>query len=176
MTDPARTEPEARRRGWPWAEAVFPLALSGLGVFTLIDATTITVPGSTNVLGPRGFPYAIGALLVATGLAVLVALARGQRGEAEEGEDVDTHVGTDWARVALLGGSLLALVVLIEPLGWPIAATVLFGGAAWSLGARPLWRPLVVGALLAVVTQIVFTQMLGVFLPTGPLEGVAFFG
>jgi putative tricarboxylic transport membrane protein len=148
----------------------------GLGVFTVVEATHITVPGSANVVGPRAFPYAIGALLVATGVAVLVSLARGHRGEAESGEDVDIHLGTDWVRVALLVGSVLALVVLIEPLGWPIAATVLFGGAAWSLGARPLWRPLLVGALIAVVTQIVFTQALGAYLPAGPFEGVAFFG
>jgi putative tricarboxylic transport membrane protein len=176
--DPPGTGPTGagRARGWPWAEVPFPLALVGLGVFTVVDATTIRVPGSTNIIGPRAFPYAIGALLVVTGLAVLAGLARGHRGEAEGGEDVDTDRGTDWGRVALLVGSLLALVVLIEPLGWPIAATVLFGGAAWSLGARPLWRPLLVGAVLAVVTQIVFTQALDVFLPAGPFEGVAFFG
>ena len=175
--DPGAAPPTAEPvRRIPWAEVPFPLALVALGVFTVIDATTITVPGSANVVGPRAFPYAIGVLLVVTGVAVLVGLARGHRGEAEGGEDVDAHLGTDWVRVALLTGSLLALIVLIEPLGWPIAATVLFGGAAWSLGARPIWRPLLVGAVVAVVTQIVFTQALGVFLPAGPLEGVAFFG
>ena len=173
--DPA-TAGDGPARRWTWAEVPFPLALVGLGVFTVVEAGSITVPGSANVVGPRAFPYAIGLLLVATGVAVLVALARGHRGEAERGEDIDTHLGTDWVRVVLLAGSLLALVVLIEPLGWPIAATVLFGGAAWSLGARPLWRPLLVGAVIAVITQIVFTQALDVFLPAGPFEGVALFG
>jgi putative tricarboxylic transport membrane protein len=173
---PAAPGADGRARRVPWAEVPFPLALVALGVFTVIDAGTITVPGSTNVVGPRAFPYAIGFLLVATGVAVLIDLARGHRGESEGGEDVDTHLGTDWVRVALLAGSLLALIVLIEPLGWPIAATVLFGGAAWSLGARPLWRPLLVGAVIAVLTQIVFTQLLDVFLPAGPFEGVALFG
>ena len=173
--DPA-TAGDGPARRWTWAEVPFPLALVGLGVFTVVEAGSITVPGSANVVGPRAFPYAIGLLLVATGVAVLVALARGHRGEAESGEDIDTHLGTDWVRVVLLAGSLLALVVLIEPLGWPIAATVLFGGAAWSLGARPLWRPLLVGAVIAVITQIVFTQALDVFLPAGPFAGVALFG
>jgi putative tricarboxylic transport membrane protein len=145
-------------------------------VFTLVDATGITVPGSANTVGPRAFPYAVGALLVVAGVAVLVGLARGRRGAAEESEDVDTAAGTDWIRVVGLIASFVALVVLIEPLGWPIAATVLFAGSAWSLGARPWWRPLLAGALLAVVTQVVFTQLLGVFLPAGPLEGVSFLG
>jgi putative tricarboxylic transport membrane protein len=95
---------------------------------------------------------------------------------AEESEDVDLAAGTDWIRVVGLVASFVALVVLIEPLGWPTAATVLFAGSAWSLGARPWWRPFLAGALLAVVTQVVFTQLLGVFLPAGPLEGVSFFG
>jgi putative tricarboxylic transport membrane protein len=175
VNEPAEpAEPAAG--GWSWAEAAFPAALVCLGVFALVDATTITVPGSTNVIGPRAFPYAVGALLVVTGIAVLIGLARGRHGTAEEGEDIDTELGTDWPRVAMLAASLLALVVLIEPVGWPIAATVLFGGAAWSLGARPLWRPLVVGAVLAVVTQVLFTQVLGVFLPAGPFEAVPGFG
>ena len=174
--DPPAASDTGPVRGWPWAEVPFPLALVALGLFTVIEATQITVPGSTNGIGPRAFPYAIGALLVATGVVVLVGLARGHRGEAETGEDVDVEAGTDWLRVAMLVGCLLALVVLIEPLGWPIAATVLFGGAAWTLGARPLWRPLLIGALIAVVTQIVFTQALGAYLPAGPFEGVSFFG
>jgi len=163
-------------RGWTWAETPLPIATVALGVFTLVDATGITVPGSTNTVGPRAFPYAVGTLLVVAGVAVLMCLARGRRGAAEESEDVDTAAGTDWIRVVGLIASFVALVVLIEPLGWPIAATVLFAGSAWSLGARPWWRPLLAGALLAVVTQVVFTQLLGVFLPAGPLEGVSLFG
>jgi putative tricarboxylic transport membrane protein len=166
--------PEPRR--WSWAETPLPIAVVALGFFTLVDATQITVPGSANTVGPRAFPYAVGALLVVAGVAVLVSLARGHHGEAEEGEDVDTGAGTDWARVGGLVASFVALVVLIEPLGWPIAGTVLFAGSAWSLGARPWWRPVLAGVLLAVVTQVVFTQLLGVFLPAGPLEAVSFFG
>lgn len=172
------TSPGAQRpaRRWPLAETTFPVALVALGVFTVAEARDIVVPGSANTVGPQAFPYAVGALLVGTGVALFASLATGHRGAAEEGEDVDTSAGTDWATVAKLTGSFAALVVLVEPLGWPIAASLLFGGAAWSLGARTWWRPLLVGVLLAVVVQIVFTQLLGVFLPAGPLEGVSFFG
>jgi putative tricarboxylic transport membrane protein len=163
-------------RGWAWAELPFPVALVALGVFTVLRAGDITVPGSANVLGPQAFPYAVGALLVGTGVAVLVSLAAGHRGVAETGEDVDAGARTDWAAVAKLTGSFLALVVLLDPLGWPIAATLLFAGAAWSLGARPWWRPLLIGAALALIIQVVFTQVLGVYLPAGPgLRRLIFF-
>ncbi|ABS01558.1 putative tricarboxylic transport membrane protein [Kineococcus radiotolerans] len=175
-TTPATTTRDGgpSRRRWP--ELLLPLGITGLGVFTLADATTIAVTGAQNTVGPRAFPFAVGALLVAAGVAVVVAVLTGHRGEVEDSEDVDATAGTDWVTVAKLTGSFAALVVLVEPLGWPIAATLLFGGTAWSLGARPVWRPLLVGALIAVGTHVLFTQVLGLFLPAGPLGGVIGFG
>lgn len=169
---PVTAAPAARR----WPDLVMPLAITALGVFTLVEATTIRAGGTGNAVGPRAFPYAVGILLVGAGVAVVVSVLRGRRAEVEDSEDVDASAGTDWLTVAKLTGSFAALVVLVEPLGWPIAATVLFGGTAWSLGARPVWRPLVVGAVIAVVVHVVFTQVLGLFLPAGPLEGVVGFG
>lgn len=173
--DRSRAGEPARERSW-LQEAAFPVGVLALGVFTLVDASTIAVPSSANTVGPQAFPYAVGVLLIASAVALFVDLARGRLGDAEEGEDVDVTAGTDWVTVLKLTASFAALVVLVEPLGWPIAGTVLFGGAAWSLGARPWWRPVLVGAVLAVAIQIVFTQLLGLFLPAGPLEGVSFFG
>lgn len=175
MTSATVASPTIARR-WPWGETVFPLGLLALGVLTLVDALSITVPGSSNTMGPRAFPFAVGAVLLLAGVGVLVALARGHSGLAEDSEDIDASLGVDWVTVAKLTGSFAALVVLVEPLGWPIAATVLFGGSAWSLGARPWWRPALVGAVLAVIVHVLFTQVLGLFLPAGPLEGVPYFG
>ncbi|MFB9377060.1 tripartite tricarboxylate transporter TctB family protein [Kineococcus gynurae] len=167
--------PVARRRLRP-SEFVFPLAVIGLGVFTLVETSQIAVGGMQNAVGPRVFPTAVGILLVATGLGVVLAVLTGRVGEVEDSEDVDASARTDWGTVAKLAGSFLALIVLVEPLGWPIAATVLFGGTAWALGARPVWRPFVVGAVIAVVVHVLFTQVLDLYLPAGPLSGVIGFG
>ncbi len=156
----------------PFSELGFPVALLALGAFVVVDAGRIVAPSSSNTVGPKAFPYAVGVLLVATAVALLVSVARGGRGAAEDGEDVDTAAGTDWVTVAKLAGSFVALVVLVEPLGWPIAATLLFTGAAWALGARPVWRPALVGAVLGVGTYLLFVRFLGLFLPAGPLEVV----
>lgn len=156
----------------PVSEWAFPVALLGLGIFTLVDAATIAVPVSANTVGPRVFPYAVGVLLVLSALLVGAGVARGERAEAEDEEDVDATVATDWLTIVKVLATFAALVVLIEPAGFPVAATVLFAGTAWSLGARPVWRPLAVGAVLAVVVFLLFTQVLGVFLPAGPFEGV----
>lgn len=159
-------------RRLPPAELGFPVALTGLGVFVLVDARRIVDPASSNTVGPRAFPYAVGVLLLVAAAALVVSLARGRRGAAEGGEDVDTGAGTDWLTVGKLAAAFVALVLLVEPLGWPVAATVLFGGTAWALGARPVWRPLLVGAVLGVLTYLLFVRLLGLFMPAGPLEGV----
>jgi putative tricarboxylic transport membrane protein len=107
----------------------------------------------------------------------MVAVLRGDRGKAEDSEDVAADEHTDWVTVGLLVGLLLVHVFLIIPAGWPVAATILFGGSAIVLGARPWWRAVAVGLLLALVLQASFAGGLGISLPAGPLlEGVSFLG
>jgi putative tricarboxylic transport membrane protein len=174
-TTPTRAAPAGGRRR-PWGQLALPAVLVAVGVAGVVDARTITVPISASSVGPRAVPYAVGALLVVTGLLVAVDVLRGRAGQVEDGEDVDADRSVDWRAVLGLTASFAVMVVLIEPLGWPVAGTVLFAGVALSLGARSPVRATLVAAVLAVTVHVVFTQGLGVFLPAGPLEGVPGFG
>ena len=153
-------------------EYVFGGLVAAVGVFTLVDATTIAARDD-NVVGPRAFPYAVGILLVVTGIAAIIATARGKLGQAEEAEDVDESVRTDWLTVAKLVAVLVAHLVLIDVIGWPVAAALLFFGAAWTLGAT-WWKALPIAIVLALVVQVVFAYGLGLSLPAGIFEGVPF--
>ncbi|MGW6934098.1 tripartite tricarboxylate transporter TctB family protein [Lentzea sp. NPDC054927] len=153
-------------------EYVFGGLVAAIGVFTLLDATTIAARAD-NAVGPRAFPYAVGVLLVATGVAAIIATARGKLGQAEESEDVAVDSRTDWVTVGKLVAVLIAHLVLIDLVGWPVAATVLFFGAAWTLGAV-WWRALPIAVALALVVQVVFAYGLGLSLPAGIFEGVPF--
>lgn len=167
----------APERTIPVGELVFAGGVAALGVFALVRAGSINEPITAGSMGPRVLPYVVGAALVLTGLTVLIAVLRGHRGDAEQGEDVAADEHTDWVTVGLLVGLLLAHVFLIVPVGWPIAATVLFGGSAIVLGAKPWWRAILIGLLLALALQVAFAGGLGVSLPAGPLfEGVSFLG
>ncbi len=150
-------------------EYVFGGLVAALGVFTLVDAGSIAA--TRDAVGARAFPYAVGVLLLVTGVAAVVATARGRLGEAEDGEDVDTGVRTDWLTVAKLVALLVAHLVLIDLVGWPVAAAVLFFGAAWALGAV-WWEALPIAVVLALVVQVVFASGLGLSLPAGVFEGV----
>lgn len=168
---PGAGETVPGRRAGP-AEFAVPAGLLVLGVVTVWQARGIASGASGAAIGPRVFPYAVGVLLLFCAVVAAIALVRQGGAVAEAGEDVDSEAGTDWPTVGRLAAAFLALVVLVEPLGWPIGAMLLFGGTAWALGARPITRPLVIGAVLGLATHLLFTRFLGLYLPAGPLEVV----
>lgn len=175
MTVSTTRQERSPDRTVPAGELGFAGGVAALGVFALVRAGSINEPLTAGSMGPRVLPYMVGVALVLSGLAVVAALLTGHRGEAEQGEDVADSEHTDWVIVGLLVALFLVHVFLIVPAGWPIAATVLFAGSAIVLGAKPWWRAVAIGALLALVLQASFAGGLGVSLPAGPLlEGVPF--
>ncbi|TQL48369.1 putative tricarboxylic transport membrane protein [Homoserinimonas aerilata] len=153
----------------PIGEYAFAGVTAAVGVYVLVAAAFIRVPVSSTSLGPKAFPYLVGALLLVAALAVLVGIRRGRLGEAEDGEDVDSSVPTDWLTVGKLLAFFIAHAYLVGLIGWPLAATVLFAGAAWTLGAAKLWRTILIGLALSLAIQFLFGSLLGLSLPAGPL-------
>ncbi|MGC5617507.1 tripartite tricarboxylate transporter TctB family protein [Georgenia sp. Z1491] len=171
----AGTKPAAARRA-PVGELVFAVAVVALGGYVLLDAGNINVPITSGAMGPRTMPYLVGGLLVLAGLGVLATLLRGRRGDTEDSEDIDPTSGTDWLTVGILVAVVVVHILLISPLGWPIAATMLFAGTAITLGSRPIWRAILTGLAMALIIQIAMAGGLGISLPAGPLlEEVAIF-
>lgn len=154
----------------PVGELVFALLMVALGGFALIGVFSIHVPVGAQV-GPTVFPIFVAILLLGSAVAVLIGILRGQRGVPEDGEDVDQSLPTDWVTLVKIGAFLVAHLVLIAPLGWAPAAAILFGGVAWSLGAKRWWVAVCVGIALALVVQTVFGGLLGLSLPWGPALG-----
>lgn len=180
MTSPtspaAGSTPAAGSASRPIGEVVFAVAVVATGGYALLNAGSINVPITAGALGPRTMPYLVGGLLVLSGLAVLLSIVRGGHGQAEDSEDVDPLAHTDWATVAILVAIVVAHIALIRPVGWPLAATVLFAGTAVTLGARPVWRAVLLGFVVALIIQAAMAGGLGVSLPAGPgLERLVIF-
>jgi putative tricarboxylic transport membrane protein len=146
-------------------------ALAAVGVYTLIDARGLNV-GFGDPVGPRVFPYVIGAGMILLAAALAVATSRGDVGEAEAGEDIDPTSPADWTTVGKLVGIMLLNLLLVNILGWAITGAFLFAGCAWALGSRTLVRDLIVGAVLSVGSWYFFYSGLDVPLPPGILDGV----
>jgi len=151
-------------------ELLFALFMLALGLFALIGVFGIRVPAGAQV-GPTVFPIMVSVILIGASLAVLVGLFRGHRAAPEEGEDIDENLSTDWWTLLKIVALVVAHLLLLEYIGWAPAAAILFGGVAWTLGAKRWWMALSVGLVLALAIQIVFGGLLGLSLPWGPLFG-----
>ena len=144
-----------------------------LGVVSLIDAAMLTDnAASVGPLSSSVFPAVVGLMLLGVGAALLVDVLRGGRGEMEGGEDVDLDQPTAWAPFFAVGGFFLANAVLIESVGWPLTGTLLFFGSAVALGSRRFVMTLVVSAVIAFGSYLLFVYALGAYLPAGILQGI----
>lgn len=178
MSTPLDTHPGAAGAPAATAEPRRDLAQLGLaaalvvvGAYTVYDATTLRI-GFGDPVGPRVFPYVIGAGTVLLGVLLVLATLRGDVPEAEGGEDVDLHQPADWVTVGKLVGVLMFTVLTVSFLGWAVSGAILFVGSAWSLGSRTLVRDVIVGLVLSVSSWYAFHEGLGVILPAGILDGV----
>lgn len=147
--------------------------LAVVGLLVLTDA--LTMDGDfiqRGPVGPKTVPVIVGAALLLVAAVLAVDVWRGGHGEAEGGEDVDLSEPGDWRTVALLAGAFLLNAALIVPLGFPISGALFFWGSAYALGSRNHTRDPLIAAALAVVTFVVFNNLLGVPLPGGPLMEV----
>lgn len=146
--------------------------LVAVGAYVVYDASTLPPAFSDQPVQPYAMPYVVGAGLVLLGVLLAIATARGDRPEAEEGEDIDLTQGTDVRTVALLAGVLIVNIALIDFLGWAITGALLFAGAAFALGSRTWVRDIAVGVALSVGTWYGFYVGLGIPIPAGILDGV----
>jgi putative tricarboxylic transport membrane protein len=149
------------------------VVLVAVGAFLIYDALDLEAGfAKVDPVGPRQFPIAIGIILIVLAIVLAVAIPRGSVGEADAGEDVDPNTPGDWRTVGLLVGLFVAVILLVNPLGWAITGTLLFAGAATILGSRHYIRNIVIGAVLAVASFYAFYSGLGIPLPAGILDGI----
>ncbi len=147
--------------------------LVAVGAFLAFDALTLEAGfAKVDPVGPKFFPLAIGVILIVLAVILAIAIPRGSVGEADAGEDVDPDSPGDWRTVGMLVGVFVAVILLVEPLGWAIAGTLLFAGSATILGSRHYIRNVVIGAVLAVASFYAFYSGLGIPLPAGILDGI----
>lgn len=144
-----------------------------LGGTALYDASTLTDNAATRgPLNSATMPTAVGALLLVLGVALVIDVLRGGRGEMESGEDIDLDQPTAWVPFAAIAGVFLGNAVLMETLGWPITGTFLFWGAVTALGSRHWVRDFIVSLAVAFGSYLLFAYALDVNLPAGILQGV----
>jgi putative tricarboxylic transport membrane protein len=134
-----------------------------LGLWACLEAHRLGF-GSIRAPEPGFFPWLGGLALSGLSLGLFAQAWRG-RGTRSPGK----LQRNEWARPVILTGVLLLYVPILEPVGYPIATTVLCVMALWILGARRWSITLCVSAALAVGSFLLFRRVLGVELPAGIL-------
>lgn len=162
-----------------------PIVIAGFATYLLIGILTMRVPAAADFPGPQFFPAIItaGLYIFAATLAVSAIrevrslpdphVAELQEAEAEAAGEAPPPraVRVDVRSFAWVVGSFLAFALLLEPLGWVIAAGLLFWGIARGFGSAKPLQAIVVGLTLSSIAYIGFDMLLGMSLPSGILGG-----
>ena len=147
-------------------EKAVAIAVLALAAVILWQAGTIPSPLYAQ-LGPRVAPFIVGAGLAILGGALLISAISGNWRADPEEDDAPDLPGLAW-----LGGGLVLNVVLIQPLGFVVASTLLFAFTARAFGARNWMRNAAIGFAIALLTYLGFEKLLGIHVGAGIFEGV----
>ncbi|GAA1799702.1 tripartite tricarboxylate transporter TctB family protein [Nostocoides veronense] len=170
---PVPDAPDAAAAGPDRAQLGLAALVAAVGIFCIAGTWNVQAGFSgADPLGPRFLPRVVGLALIVLAVLLAVATLRGDRGEAEEGEDVDLSHKPDWMTVAQLAGIFALNIALVDFLGWAITGALLFAGVARVLGSRTWIRDLIIGAVLSVGSFYAFYVGLGVPIPPGILDGI----
>jgi putative tricarboxylic transport membrane protein len=150
-------------RGLRLGEAVLAAFVLLLGLFVAIETAMMrTGPGYSGV-GPKLFPWLVAAGLLLVGVALLREARAGAVAHPASFE-------LDVPPLLLVTAGLVLQMVLMRPVGFVIATTVMFVAVTYAFGSRRLALNAAVGLLLCLIVHILFTRGLGLNLPAGVLE------
>jgi putative tricarboxylic transport membrane protein len=141
-------------------------ALAALGLFMLWETFSIPVAVSYARVGPRVFPVLAGSALVLNALWL-----------AWEAWRISDPPGADeppvyWPALGWISAGLLLEAALLERIGFPLSAALLFVLTARGFGSRAILRDAAIGLALALIAWFGFTRGLGLTLPAGPLDAL----
>ena len=174
--EPVGRSPDERlreERKPDYAQYIVVAVLAFVGVFLIYNAMTLPEGfAKVDPVGPKFFPMVLGIAALLLAVILAVAIPRGSKGQADAGEDIDPEAPGDWRTVGLLIVLFVAMILLVNPLGWVIMSTLFFGGAATILGSKHYVRNFVIGLILALASFYAFYSGLGIPLPAGILDGI----
>lgn len=140
----------------PVADRLLGIALIGLAAFVAVQAINLEVPFSYEPVGPRAFPLGLAILLA--GLSLVLVFKPGADGHWP-------HKALT-LRLLLVLGLLLAYAMLFTRLGF-ISTSLLVVAALARLFGASNGKALITGVLLSAGSYVLFTEGLGIALPTG---------
>lgn len=157
-------------------------ALALFTIYIVYGLITMDVPDSAQSPGPKLYPGLLAGFSSILCVALIIETFRNPNEEpanrytAPVGENVGEQLipvqETDKKNLALGILAFLIFAFILEPIGWIIAAGLLFWAIAQTMGAkRPVFN-LGVGLVVSSAVQVAFSLGLGLSLPAGILGGL----
>lgn len=152
------------------ADLGFGIGVLILDLFFLLVGTNLYISeGYTTSYGitARTFPRLVFIMGVVLG-AILIVQSLGKRKKHDPNEGVVTFHLINWAIFA----DLVLFVVLIMPLGYPIANIIMMVIMYWLSGGKSWVKGIVMAVLFTIISVLFFYTYLKLSIPMGLLSGI----
>ena len=120
--------------------------------------------GTGAAPGPGTVPAALGALLLATSLGLVIRAVR------LSGAPADTRIAFGHSHIWLVLGALALVWLLFEPLGYVLTMGLFLTALLWRFSGRGWMRSAATAIIITLVSYVFFHRVLGVNLPLGLLR------
>ena len=135
----------------------------------------IPLPMIKQQVGPAVFPKAVGALLLLISMCNLYVQFRGIAKEDEAraviiGAEDKVETKADLKLMGIIIALMTAYAILFERLGYPITTFVVFIVGALVLDRKHMVRDVIIAIISSFGMFYIFTKLLKVTLPAGPLN------
>lgn len=147
-----------------------------LALAYFVFAFTIKQSPFKQQMGPDAFPKAIGVLWMV--LSGIYAVRQFIAWRAEEDESRAAIIGAeeklggyvDWRTVGIFGVLMLGYAFFFERLGYPLTTFLMFVAGVLVLNRKHLVRDIIIAFIASFVVFYIFSVLLRVQLPAGPLQ------
>ncbi len=136
-----------------------------IGTVTLLASRSIKALSGES-LDPRTLPMIVGWLMVLCGAGILYS------GWRYRGDPVPVQWPNRQGQYRLIATAalLLAYVILIQPIGFPVATAAFVSAHSWYLGRYRPWVVIFGGTATGIIVYYVFMEFLELTFPLGLLE------
>jgi putative tricarboxylic transport membrane protein len=141
---------------------MFGLAIAATGIGLAVAGRDI---GFAPLWGPALMPMIVASGLTLLGLMTTFTAWRG--GKAGTEADGAAAIVHDWPGFGWVLAALVVFAALVEPLGFSLAAAVLFALVARGFASRRPLGDFAIGLALTLAIFLVFAKGLGLTLPAG---------
>ena len=130
------------------------------------------IPQGGSIISPQTFPYLVAGFLTLVGFVLVTQVLRGKYGTPEGTEPGEEFQSADFKTMIMFAAAIAIHVVLLEIVGYVIAATVSFWGVSFAFGSRKYLKDLMLSIIFATLVYLIFSIGLNINLPAGIFDGV----